>query len=534
MTSSPPFRFRLGRGPRRGLYLSGQQVTSYEWRHGRLQDTYGFQLGEEGLLEFSTYLAEAHWVPLYLLVDLVEEEYRRDTIPHVGRRDRRQMVATRTRRFFRDTPYWTYRLQGRESSGRRDDRVLYTAITNAAPVEPWLRRIHEAKAPLAGIYSLPLVTERLLPVLEPGSDNVLVMSLQSNGNLRQSFFLGGQLKISRLAHMPAREAVPVAEAMLEEAEKLRRYLNSLRLLTRESPLHVEMLAHGAVHRELATRVAEGGIMDFALRDTEEVAKLVGMNPAFVAAHADPLFVHLLLRDPPGNHFATPRDTRYHTLRNVRAGMYSASLAVALGGFAWSALNVVDAMVFKQRGEATRQQADYYEQRYREARKGMPQIPGEPRELQQAVQNARTLAENRVSPLGAMEALSLALDAYPDLQVDQIQWGLGPGATDSPQDPRARARAELFGTPQAEGDEHALVDGRVHPFDGDYRRALEVLRAFAENLKSYRGVQEVKLVSLPLNLSPNEQLQGDALSEEQRRDAAFKLKVVFGEEGDGAA
>lgn len=534
MTSSPPSRFKLGRGPKRGLYLSGQRVTAYEWRHGRLAEAFVFHLGEEGLSEFSTYLSEAHWVPLYVLVDLVEEEYRRDTIPHVGSRDRRQMVAARTRRFFRDTPYWAFRVQGREGGGRRDDRVLYLAITSPGVLEPWLRRIHESRAPLAGIYSLPLLSERLVRQLAPGVENALVMTLQSNGNLRQSFFREGQLKISRLAHMPATEPAPVAEAMLDEAEKLRRYLNSLRLLTRDTPLDVQLLAHGPVYAELAGRVGNPGAMTWTLRDTAEVGAALGLNPDFVAEHSDALFVHLLLSDPPGNHFATPRDTRYHSLRNLRTGMYAASILIGLGGFTWGSLNVVEGLVFKQRGEATRQQADYYEARYRAAREGLPEIPAEPEELKQAVVNATILAENRTSPVVALETLSLVLDAYPEVRIERIAWGLGPGDSAQPRDARARAMAELFGTPEDPNARHAVIDGRVDPFDGDYRGALSLLRAFAENLQGYQGVREVKLVSLPLNLSPNEQLRGDALREVSKNEAAFQIKVVFGEKQDGPA
>jgi hypothetical protein len=534
MTSLPRSRFSLGRGPKRGLYLSGQRLTAYEWRHGQLAEAFVFHGGEEGLSEFSTYLSEAHWVPLYLLVDLAEEEYRRDTIPHVGRRDRRQMVAARTRRFFRDTPYWTHRVQGRESGGRRDDRVLYAAITSPGLLTPWLTRIHEARAPLAGVYSLPLLTERLVSQLAPQADNALVMSLQSNGNLRQSFFLDGHLKISRLAHMPASEPVPLAEAMLDEAEKLRRYLNSLRLLGRETRLNVLLLAHGPVFGELAGRVSDLPGMVCQLRDTEEIGSEFGLSRSFVAEHADPLFVHLLLQDPPANHFATSRDTRYHSLRKVRSGMYAASVVLGLAGFTWGGLNVVDGLVFKQRGEATRQQANYYEERYREAREGLPEIPAEAEQLKQAVENAARLAANRVSPFNALDTLSLALDAYPDLRVERIQWALGPGPTEQPQDPRARALAELYGQPRDEDARHAIIDGRVFPFDGNYREALDMLRAFAENLKGYAGVQEVKLVSLPLNLSPNEQLRGDALSELSKSDAAFQIKVVFGQESDGPA
>ncbi len=530
MTLSLPFRFNSG--PKRALYVMGHQLTAYEWRRGGLTEAFMFQLGEEGLSEFSSYLQEAPSIPVYMVADVVEEEYRRDTVPHVSGRDRRGMVEGRIARYFRDTPYHTARLQGRETAGRKDDRVLYSAITNPGLLTPWVDRVIQAKVPLAGIYSLPLLCETLVPYVAGEAGPSLIMTLQGSGNLRQCFFSGRYLKMSRLAHVPSKEPAAVADAMLDEAEKLRRYLNSLRLLPRDRPLNVYMLTQGRIAEVLHARAQDTDTMHCVLVELSRVADAMGMNPAFVSPYSDALFAHMLLRRPPGNHYATPRERRYNTLRYARNGMVAAAMVSGLGAVAWSGLNVVNGMILSQRSEASQAQTAYYQQRYSEARTGLPELPAEPQELKRAVDAVATLDEYRTLPLEAMELISLALDAFPRLRVEQMEWGRGPGQP--PAEEAADKRNKRYNKrDQRPGDEHTVLDGRIDPFNGDYRAALDMLEAFAANLRGLQGVVEVRLLKLPLNLSPNQQLSGNAVGDRARDEAAFSLIVVFGDQ-DGQA
>ncbi|MDZ7751804.1 MAG: hypothetical protein U5S82_09100 [Gammaproteobacteria bacterium] len=530
MISSLPSRFN--RGPKRALYVAGHQLTAYEWRRGGLTEAFMFQLGEEGLSEFSSYLNEAPSIPVYMVVDVVEEEYRRDTVPHVSARDRRGMVEGRIARYFRDTSYHTARFQGRETVGRKDDRVLYSALTNPGLLTPWVDRIIQAKVPLAGIYSLPLLCETLVPYVAGEDGQSLIMTLQGSGNLRQCFFSGKYLKMSRLAHVPSKEPAAVADAMLDEAEKLRRYLNSLRLLPRDRPLNVYMLTQGRIAEILHARAQDTDTMHCVLVEMSRIADGMGMNPAFVSPYADALFAHLLLRRPPANHYATPRERRYNTLRYARNGMTAATIVLGLGAVAWTGMNVVTGMILSQRSAASQLQTAYYQQRYDAARTGLPELPAEAEELKRAVEAVATLEQHRTTPLEAMELISLALDAFPRLRVEQVAWGQGPGQPPAEEVTDKRQR-RYQKKDQRPGDEHAVLDGRIDPFDGDYRAALDMLEAFAANLRGLQGVVEVRLTKLPLNLSPNQALSGNAVGDRARDEAGFSLIVVLGEQ-DGQA
>ena len=531
--SSSRFSSRFSRGPRRCFYLSGSRLTVYQWRRGTLTDALLFQRSDEGLADFSTYLDDQGNVPSYMLLDLVEEEYRRDAIPHVFGGDRRTVIKYRVERAFRETPYWHGHIQGREPEGRRDDRLLISAVTNPGLVKPWVERIQEHKVPLAGIYSLPLVSAAVLPVMEATRGEVLLVSLQSTGNLRQSFFVDRDLKLSRLAHMPLLAPEGVVETTLDEVEKLRRYLNSLRLLRRDAALQVYVLAHGPVMEELRRQAASSPTTAYHLGDLADLADRIGMSPAFVTPYADAVFAHLLLSAPPANHYALPAETRYHTLYRARNALRAGSVALLVGGLVGGGFGVTEGLVLERRALAAGQQADYYRVRYEEARGGLPPSPVEAADLKAAVETAGALDRVRALPLPLLSALSQSLDANPDLQVENLEWrvdpspeaamGSGTGGRASP--PPGRGGAAGVGP--TEGLYHlVLVNGRVTVPEGDFRRALETVRAFAESLRTQPGVRDVKILTQPLNVSSTESLRGDLQSRQGSGKQDFSVRVVF--------
>lgn len=531
MTSS--LRSRFSRAPRRCFYLSGSRLTVYLWHRGTLTEVLLFQGGDEGLADFSTYLGDQGNIPSYMLLDLIEEEYRRDTIPRVFGGDRRAVIKYRVERAFRDTPYWHGHIQGREPEGRRDDRLLISAVTSPALVKPWVERIQEYKVPLAGIYSLPLVSAGVLPVMEATRGEVLLVSLQSMGNLRQSFFVDRHLKLSRLAHMPLLAPEGVVETTFEEVEKLRRYLNSLRLLHRDTVLQVYVLAHGPVMEELRRQAVNSPTTTYHLADLADLADRIGMSSAFVTPYADAVFAHLLLSAPPANHYALPAERRYHTLYRARNALRAGSVALLVGGLVGGGFSVTEGLVLERRAISAGQQADYYRTRYEEARGGLPPSPVEAADLKAAVETADALDRVRALPLPLLSALSQSLDANPDLQVENLEWqvdaspeaAMGSGTGGRALPPSGRGGAG--GAEPTGGLYHlVLVNGRVTVPEGDFRRSLETVSAFVESLRAQPGVRDVKILAQPLNVSSTESLSGDLQSRQGSGTQGFSVRVVF--------
>lgn len=118
-----------------------------------------FGTDESGRRNFARYLQQTPDYPIYVLVDIMEEEFRTDTIPHVFGSDRKALIKRRQSRLFKETVYFHTQIQGREEQGRRDSKVLFMALSNQEIIRPWLEILEQHKVPLAGMSSLPLVTE---------------------------------------------------------------------------------------------------------------------------------------------------------------------------------------------------------------------------------------------------------------------------------------------------------------------------------------------------------------------------------------
>ena len=102
-------------------------------------------------------------------------------------------------------------------------------------------------------------------------------------------------------------------------------------------------------------------------------------------------------------------------------------------------------------------------------------------------------------------------------------GSGTGGRASP--PPGRGGAAGVGP--TEGLYHlVLVNGRVTVPEGDFRRALETVRAFAESLRTQPGVRDVKILTQPLNVSSTESLRGDLQSRQGSGKQDFSVRVVF--------
>src|SRR5437763_1058473 len=140
------------------LYLTNARLVSLETARGQVVTRREFAVSGAGAVEFERYIGHMEPKPVHIFTDLAEEDIRMDAIPHVGRRDREAILGRKVAQIFRSTPYRHAEVQGRESEGRRDDRVMYTAITNGEVLRPWLEIIERLHVPLAGIHSMAVVS----------------------------------------------------------------------------------------------------------------------------------------------------------------------------------------------------------------------------------------------------------------------------------------------------------------------------------------------------------------------------------------
>ncbi len=122
-------------------------VHQHEVRH-----LYSFPVGEEGVEAFELWLQNVGNGLHTLLADVADEGFYLENVPRVMGPDRRALITRKLAQHFFGSPYSAALSLGREKSGRRDERLLFTAITRPALVEPWLGALRRAEAAVDGAY----------------------------------------------------------------------------------------------------------------------------------------------------------------------------------------------------------------------------------------------------------------------------------------------------------------------------------------------------------------------------------------------
>lgn len=515
MISSLTSRFKFA--DRRALFIGARDAAVYHWPAPGLTAPRLFDLSDEGREAFRRYLAQPPKAPFHILLDVPEEEYRHEVVPHVSRRRRATLLRRKAERLFKNTPYCHHRVTGRETEGRRDDRALLTAIVNPAALKPWSAMLDEAKTPLAAVGSLPLFTQSLLKIIAgDGAANQLIVSLQSLSGLRQTFFRNGAFRLSRLVQMPDHGDAPAtAAALREEVEKICRYLVSARLAAPEEPVDIYFLAAGKLLDELRQEAPPPGNARQHFRDLAQLRQSGdGARAGPEESFSDSFFMQQALKRRPANIYATPRERRYLFMRRLRGGLLTAGALLLAAGAALGGLNLAKGLLYQHRSRTAAAQADSYAAQYEEARRRLPETPVEPAELKVAIDIAEALARRKTGPGGAVRLLSDSLGRFPAVQATRLVWSVA--AETMPEDaiaPGLPARCC-----------QARLEGRIEPFDGDFRAAMAVINRFADDLRGQSETRSIRLLALPLNLSPDADLQGDTrgLNDEAR----FTMDIVY--------
>ena len=176
----------------------------------------------------------------------------------------------------------------------------------------------------------------------------------------------------------------------------------------------------------------------------------------------------------------------------------------------------------------------YAAKYELARKRLPDTPVEPSDLKTAVRIADSLALYKSSPIDMVSVLSAGLDRFPSMQLSSLAWAAAdnPGTVldNSPGGADIRVALDVSGA-VSDGAVYqvALLEGRIEPFNGNFREAMDAINRFAEDLRTRAAVHDVSIVSLPLDVSSSADLQGN--TQPLQRRAEFTLRVVL-EGGSG--
>ena len=537
------------------IYLTNSRLVSVVTRGKRIAARREFAVSGAGATEFERYLAGMAQLPTHLFTDLTEEDFRLDTIPHVGARDREAMVARKLTQIFRNTPYRHAATQGREAEGRRDDRVIYTAITNPEVLRPWVDAIERHKVPLMGIYSAAVFSAVLLEELDLAFAHALLVTFTPGEAMRQTYFRDNEIKFSRLTPVDLEEGQTLGTMIAEETTRTWQYLDSLRHFGPEDRLEVCVLVHPSDRPAVQPELRDFAQIQYRVIDMEQASMKLALKPAPLDSTAEEVMIHLFLLRPSANHFAAPELRRYATLRRARIALTQASVAALVAGIAWAGYNVtrvfqgseVDTRVAAQLAELNRD--------YDELSRSATSSGAGGSTMRDAVTFYNGAIRTFPSMPDFLGPVSAVLSLHPDVRLWQFSWqatddaktvpALSTSATRGSPPVKAVAKSGEGGTaslPSAEAlanppfaggrYEVAMLEATVRVGANDFRGALARVEKLAEAIGTIPGYR-AEVAESPLDMRTSLALQGrHAEREPATMEPRFVLRVIR-DRGGGA-
>ncbi|ALG66991.1 hypothetical protein [Beggiatoa leptomitoformis] len=422
---------------KRILYLSDYELIAYQIKTQSLDEVGRFNLTNPITQQavqhaFIDYLIADPKTPIYLLIDSTQEEYKPETLPHVFGSDRKALLQRRRERFFEKLTYTYTVIQGREKSGRNDDQVLFTAINNNDFLNPWLDLIQTHKMPLAGIYSLPLLSQSLLRYISDDSYVLLAgyvpqLSNQIPQGLRQSFFYKKSLKFSRLIPLQTTNPEEYARALVEQMTRTHKYLQSAKLLPFDTSLLVLLLCPQGLLETVEAYLAREDLseLDIYLTDINDFAERTGLITTIKPLYLHHLVIYQLSQKVPKNHYAQKNETRYYFYRTLLRAVYLATVLLCVSAVGMSMYYLLNSIDIQAEISKTTGQMVKYQQEIRQMRASKAQLPLDVLQIQNVVQIGHYLQAQHIDSMRPILVhISQIWSRHPELNLDKLEWRLG--------------------------------------------------------------------------------------------------------------
>lgn len=533
--------------PRLFLYLTNTRMVAIAAQGKRIAARREFAVSGVGVTEFEHYLEALEAMPVHLFIDIADEDFRLDTVPHVSARDRAAVLARKLQQIFRNTPYRYAQLQGREAEGRRDDRVIYTAVTNPEVLRPWLEVIDRLRRPLDGIYSAAVFSVALLEELDLDLPHALLVTFTPGDAMRQTYFKNNEIKFSRLTPVDLEEGQTLGTFVAEETMRTWQYLDSLRHFTPDDRLEVCLLVHASDRGIVEPELRDFAQMQYRVLDMEQAAMRLGLKPAPPDSTDEEVMVHCFLLKPVANHFASPELRRHAIVRRARIGLRQAASVILAAGLAWGGFQVFQSRQSVEADRKVERQLAELAAEHDAIVRSTPSLGVGGSTMRDTVSFYNGSIRAFPTLPDFIAPLSQVLAAHPGVRLTQLSWMATDDAKASPPiqsiAPRlappvkTSTRADVAPPPPQAADsgtnppfaggryEVALLEATLRRPSDDFRGAIEEAQRLADEISRLPRTR-AEVVESPLDVRSSLQLQGrHEPGQEAQMEARFVLRVV---------
>jgi hypothetical protein len=497
---------------KRILLLNFEGMSVYKLDGDRLIQEARFSEDPDGLDNFGYYLADHPRWPVILIVDSVAEDFVVETVAHVGVLDRSQFLKRKADQHFRGAEYRSARIVGRLTTGRKEDRVLFSALTKNQAIDPWVRVLLKHEIPIKSIttpaYALCKIASDYQLMTTP---SILLVNWEQSG-IRQTFIQGDKVLFSRLTPLPYGEDPDTAEAIFDSCVQSKEYLERIGLLEFGASIDVHVITpqldDDDFQRFNGNR-SFSGITHHNSVDMMQISRFGGAQKEITAVL---LCVDWGIRHGElGNFYAPAAALRFHHLNQARRLIAVMTLAALALGFLLSSPLLLDAFNRQSTIDQVRAQIAPIQEQYDSLTAQFPATPIPSDAMQVAVSNYNTINSQVLDPSTTLARLGSIIAAYPSVSLSSIEWSY-----------EAKEQEQAFTDALLNESAHIVVDmyGRLRG-GRSIQESDRRLRQFMESLGQIDGA-EVSAISMPIESRPDAEVS--TVLDDRNIDAEFALRI----------
>ena len=548
-------------------YFSGYRLTLYELNGKRIAQTKEFVSTDEGYAAFKGHLEEIKPTTSYLVVDIVEEDLHFESVPKLSPAKLDAYVNRLKNKLFRNNPPICYKLvrSAPENSARRILRL--STLSNPELIRRWIDPMLEAKVPLAGIYSAPLLAGHLPEKIRTKSKKLLLITQHIESAIRYTFIEANEMQFTRSAkieykHIDAKDYGAICEQITTDIENISAYLYNQKLLDYDAhldviavlstPIATQLQLHGQNYSELDIHCYP---VESLLASLKYISQDCLYASAVIACCVPTTFTST-------DHYATDSDKRFYTTKRFGLGLYATGTLSVIASIAVSALIMMDALNLRAEADSIATQANDFEIKYYDQFSDDEKASTIGHVMRDSVNLYNELEQySKITPIQSLIGVSQVLNnpRYNSINIKGYKWALLDsdkrselGIEEKEEEDNSYdmmgsmdqydADGNWIETPEEQTvaavevqnkviEYIAVIQGDIIILQGQYRQTVDTMRSFIENLEAIELITKLDIIKLPVDIRSSSNYSDSRSHDEEKmsvenRTGGFEIRIFM--------
>jgi hypothetical protein len=498
---------------RRIFLINLEGLSIFELHKDCLTHVARFSDEPTGHENFKAYLAENRQLPVTILVDSISEDFIIEKVPHVSPTDRRSFLARKSAQHFRGLDYKSAKIVGRETGGRKDDKVLFSAVGKNQALEPWVKALLQQEIPIRSITTPAYALAALIKAMGLGDqERVLLVNWEVSG-IRHTYFERGKTMFSRLTPLPEGSEVDLADTIIEACNQSNDYLERIGLIGFDESMDVHVITPILPDNIFADIPANKNFKRIEHHNSIDM-----MEPARFSGPESSITAIMLCLDwairghELNNLYASRSVTRFQELFAARRVIYTLSLIFLIAGIANATPIALDALNRRDNIEQLSGQLQPIQVQYDALTAQFPETPIPSEAMELAVGTFELIDRQAETPFALLATLSHVLDQYPTVRLRSLVWHLR-----DPESTLSVTQMLLDNQAQLTIDVTGVLQSNTSIGESDRQ-----LRSFISALDNVQGLR-VNPLSMPVENNPDSGVS--TVIDDREVNVDFAIRII---------